>query len=117
MLRMRPEQVNAVVMPARLRFEIELYKFSMEHCSWWHQERTAEEAFRFIDASVDRAIADGFISELRVCQYYNLTIRLGLDFTASLSWARSVMTQTADLDESQRMARLFEAARSVLEPV
>ncbi len=109
MLKIYDEQTEAFARAAKREFEdrmaVHLRRFFPEDCVRLGPEALEE----LIRHGISRAAEHGIVSEHDVALYLNLTIALGRDFDRDplLPWARAALAETAQLEPSRRMGRLY----------
>ncbi len=109
MLKIYDEQTEAFARAATREFEdrmaAHLRRFFREDC----ERLGAEPLGELIRHGIGRAAEHGIVSEHDVALYLNLTLALGRDFDRDplLPWARAALVETALLEPSRRMGRLY----------
>jgi cytosine/adenosine deaminase-related metal-dependent hydrolase len=114
MLKIYDEQTEAFAQAAMREFEdrmaAHLQRFFRAECAQLGPEGLAE----LIRHGISRAASHGIVSEHDVALYLNLTVALGRDFDRDplLPWASAALSETAALEPSRRMGRLYRATAS-----
>jgi hypothetical protein len=114
MLKIYDDQTEAFARAAMREFEhrmaAHLRRFFADECARLGPESLAE----LIHHGISRAASHGIVSEHDVALYLNLTVALGRDFDRDplLPWASAALAETAALEPSRRMGRLYRATAS-----